>query len=305
MAWHRLDSAVAPGMKTPKRESDELWTPPKNAVEVDMTNTKLIFDGAALRVVLYPGDPRLLMVTLDWRRDGKADFSPANYSTNFARMGYAQLSIKTKANDWFLNQDTLAAEAAMARLRPAFDRIHVLGFSMGGYGALRFAAALGAHSVVAVSPQSSLHPDQAPFEQRYPVEAAGFDPILGDLSSRAVPDLRGLILIDPFEQTDLAHARNITALFPKLQLARLNFGGHPAFQIVRETGKTWTLHHAAAAAAVANPALIIAAHRAGRRGSAGYWQRLAMAAQARHPALSAYAMARAAVIGVDAARESP
>lgn len=265
---------------------------------------ELIFDGAALRVVLYPGDPRLLMVTLDWRRDGKADFSPANYSTNFARMGYAQLSIKTRANDWFLNQDTLAAEAAMTRLRPAFDRIHMLGFSMGGYGALRFAAALGANSVVVVSPQSSLHPAQAPFERRYPTEAAGFDPILGDLSSRAVPDLRGLVLIDPFESADLRHARQIAALFPKLRIVRLNFGGHPAFQIVRETGKTWTLHHAAAAP-LAGPALIIAAHRAGRRASKGYWLRLAAAAQDRRPALAGYAIAKAGGIGVDGAGESP
>ena len=264
----------------------------------------MIFDGADLRIVLYPGDPAQLMVTLDWRRDDKADFSPMNYSMTFARMGFAQLSIKTRANDWFINADTLAAEAALERLRPDYGRIHALGFSMGGYGALRFAAALGLQSVVVVSPQVSLHPDQAPFENRYLQESARFDPVLGDLSHRAVPDLRGLVLIDPFQPADLLHARRITALFPLLQIVRLNFGGHPGFGVIREAGKSWTVHQAAAAAS-ADPAQIIAAHRAGRRHSPGYWLRLAAAAQAGRPALAAIAMAKARAIGVDAAGESP
>ena len=299
-----LDSGTAVGMKAAKEDCHDLRAPIIHPVGIGPMTPELVFDRADLRLVLYPGDRRLLMVTLDWRRDGKADFSPANYSTTFARMGYAQLSIKTRANDWFLNADTLAAETAMARLSATYDRVQILGFSMGGYGALRFASVLGARSVVVVSPQWSLHPDQAPFEQRYPTESARFDPALGDLSSRAVPELRGLILIDPFVAADLQHARQITALFPKLRILRLNFGGHPGFQIVRDAGKTWTLHQAAAALQP-NPAQIIAAHRAGRRGSAGYWQRLAATARTRHPAWTAYALARADGIGVDVARESP
>lgn len=266
--------------------------------------TQCIFDGAHLRAVLHPGRTGLLMVTFDYRMDAKAGFSADAHSTSFARMGHAQLSIKTRVNDWFINADTQALEAVLPAVAAAFDRVQMLGFSMGGYGALRFAGALGAQSLVAVSPQVSLHPGVVPFEQRYPAEAAEFDPVLGDLTHRAVSDLRGLLLIDPFEATDLHHARGIGRLFPKLQIVRLNFGGHPAFQIVRAAGKSWTLQHAATAHRP-DPALIIAAHQAGRRGSAGYWLRLAGTAGMRRPALARLALARARGIGVDGAGESP
>lgn len=280
---------------------------------------QVVFDGAHLRVVLYPGNPRLLMVTLDWRRDGKDQFSPDTYATNFARMGYAQLNIKTRANDWFINPDTAAMELVLTGLAPAFGRVQMLGFSMGGYGALRFAKALGASSVVAVSPQWSIHPDQARFETRYRAEAAGFDPGIGDLAPRAEPGLRGLILLDPFERADLLHARRIQTVFPGLRLVRLNFGGHPGFGIVREAGQSGTVYQAAASKRP-GPALILAAHRAGRRSSANYWLRLAAQAGPRRPVLAQLATARAGALdpggcrkqtpglrqmGVDGAGESP
>lgn len=256
---------------------------------------RLMFDGTHLRAVLFPGDPRLLMVTLDWRRDGKDQFSPDIYATNFARAGMAQLSIKTRVNDWFINPETAALEQVLTGLAPDYGRVQVLGFSMGAYGALRFAKALHAATVVAVSPQWSIHPDQAPFEQRYRAEATGLDPALADLGPRAVPGLRGLILIDPFAAADLQHARLIQAAFPKLGLARLNFGGHPAFGVVREAGQSWAVYQTAAAVRPM-PAGIIAAHRAARRGSAAYWLRLAVRAGSRRPALAAVAVARARAI---------
>jgi hypothetical protein len=266
--------------------------------------TNRIFDGAHLRAVLHPGRTGLLMVTFDYRMDDKAGFSADAHSTGFARMGHAQLSIKTRGNDWFINPDTVALEAVLPSVAARFDRVQMLGFSMGAYGALRFAKALGAKSLVAVSPQVSVDPGVVPFERRYVVP--GFDPVSGNLTSVADPGLEGLLLVDPFEPADLAHARLVQALFPQLRLVRLNFGGHPAFQIVREGQKSWTLHHAAVAARP-DPLLIRAAHRDGRRRSAGYWTRLAAHAQASHPALAAFARLQAGSrgFGVDGPAESP
>ena len=249
---------------------------------------ELIFDGSHLRAVLRPGTKNRLMVTFDYRMDGKAGFSPDNHSTQFARMGLAQLSIKTSTNDWFINPDTTALEQVLSRLAPAYSNVQLLGFSMGAYGALRFAKALQARTLIAVSPQLSIHPAVVPFERRYLAEGLGFDPGLGDLRSQAMPGLRGLILIDPFVSADRAHAALIQKLFAALQIVRLNFGGHPAFGVVRDAGKGWTVHHAAAAADP-KPGLIIAAHRDGRRHSSAYWRRLAQSAAAVHPALAAIA----------------
>lgn len=265
-----------------------------------MRQTELIFDGAQLRAVLHPGSSGLLVVTLDYRMTGKADFSADAHSTSFARMGNAQLSLKSRANDWFINGDTLALEAALAGVAARYDRVHMLGYSMGGYGAFRFAAALQARSVVAISPQVSIHPGVVPFDRRYRGEAGGFDPVLGNLAERPCPSLKGLVIIDPFIAPDRRHAHMLQAIYPGLQIVRLGFGGHPATRVLRDAGKSWTLHREAAAAA-ASPKLIVQGHRAGRRQSAGYWLRLAKRAQLAHPALSGYALARADALGGETA----
>ena len=253
-----------------------------------MTNPVVVFDGEHLRASLFPGDLTQLMVTLDYRMPGKADFSAPNHSTNFARSRYAQLSIKTRRNDWFINADTAALEQVLIPLGRQFQRVHVLGFSMGGYGAFRFARALSARSVVAISPQMSIHPDVVPFDRRYRAEAEGFDPVLGDLQPVAMQGVHGLVVFDPFIPADLRHAQMLQMLFPALRLVRLGFGGHPAIRVLREAGKSWTLHREAAAL-TASPKLILQGHRAGRRQSAGYWQRLATRAAGRHPDLAAFA----------------
>lgn len=272
-----------------------------------MRETEVIFDGAHLRAVLHPGrtlrqakgqgpgGATCLMVTFDYRMDGKTGFSPDTHSTGFARTGLAQLCIKTRVNDWFINPETAALEQALIQLAPAYAPVQMLGFSMGGYAAFRFAGALRARSVLAVSPQISIHPAAAPFEHRYRAEAPGFDPVLGALGGRDLTGLQGLILLDPFIAADLAHARALQALCPGVRLVRLGFGGHPAFDIVRARGQTWTLQREAAARHP-DPAMIRAAHRAGRRQTVGYWDRLALFASARHPALARRAQLRAAAL---------
>ena len=172
-----------------------------------------------------------------------------------------------------------------------------MGFSMGGYGALRFARALGADQAVVVSPQVSIAPGVVPFETRYPAEAGQFDAALGDLAASAWPGLAGLILVDPFHAADMAHARMIRTLFPRLEFARLAFAGHPATGVIRQAGSLWTLHREATAARGPDRRLICAAHRAGRRQSAAYWDALGRHAGARRPALAAAAQARALAAG--------
>ena len=254
------------------------------------------FDGEHLRATYFQGRSDRLMVTFDYRRPGRAggsDFAPANHSTSFARQGFSQLAVKTRANDWFINPDTPALEAVLARVAAGHARVQCLGFSMGGYGALRFARALGAAQAVVVSPQMSIAPDAAPWDPRYRVEGEGWDAALGDLGPRAAPRLKGLVVIDPFVAPDLAHARAILALYPGLRLVRLGFGGHPAIRTLRGAGKSWVVQREASQQRAHAPS-IQAAHRAARRASPGWWERLADHAEARRPALAARARAVAA-----------
>ena len=254
-----------------------------------------IFDGAHLRATLLPGQRDQLVVTFDYRQAGKADFTADTHSSTFARKGFAQLSIKSRANDWFINCDTADLQATLAPVAARYARVTLLGYSMGGYGALRFAKALGAASAVVISPQVSIASDLVPFDRRYRAEGRLFDTVLGDLGPCAMPDLTGLIIIDPFVAADLRHAAMIRAHFPALSLVRLGFGGHPAIRVLRGAGKAWTIHREAVADAPARR-LICAEHRAGRAASQGYWTRLAARAKDRRPALSAHAQQMAATL---------
>lgn len=254
-----------------------------------------VFQGDHLRATWFAGTRPQLMVTFDYRRTGRTEFSAANHSSGYARQGYGQLSIQSRRNDWFINPDTVALEQTLAAIAARYDRVQALGYSMGGYGALRFARALRLEKAVLVSPQATIAPEAVPFDLRYRAEGRLFDAELGDLAPRALPGLDGFLVIDPFVIADRLHAAMILALFPRLRMLRLNFGGHPAIRVLRSCNKAWLVQREAA---LADPKsrgeAILRAHRAARRGSAGYWQRLARRAALRHPALSATAAGRAA-----------
>lgn len=249
-----------------------------------------VFDGDRLRAVLHRGRSDRLVVTFDWRLDGRDGFSADDHSTGFARQGFSQLSIKTRANDWFVNEETPALEAAIEPVAAGHARVHALGFSMGGFGALRFARALRLSRAVVVSPQSS---PLAPWDARYRGEVSEWDGTLGDLAPRTAPRLRGLLVLDPFVAEDSLHAQVILALFPGLRRVPLPFGGHPAIRTLRRAGGMRVVQEQAGVLAPsAGP--ILAVHRAARRGSPGYWLRLAALAEGRRPALAARARAQAA-----------
>lgn len=264
---------------------------------------RTVFDGDHLRASLAPAtDPasRKLMVTFDFRQVGKTDFAPANVSASFAKAGFAQLSIKTRANDWFINPDTRALDSALADLAAHFEEVRCLGYSMGGYGAFRFARALRARSVVAVSPQVSIHPDEVPFDRRYRTESQGFDLAAGSLSERGLSGLEGLVIYDPFVSADRVHAKMLSALFPRLDFARLGFGGHPATRVLRPTGKAWAVQKAALEPG-AGRTVVLHAHRQGRRATEGYWRKLADYAMDGRPHLAHVARAQAARLKADTA----
>lgn len=254
-----------------------------------------VFDGAHLRADLYGVSERLI-VTFDFRQHGKADFSDGGASETILRTGAAHLVLRTRRNDWFVNPDTAALDGVLAALGLGYAHVGLLGFSMGGYGAFRFAAALGARTIVAVSPQVGLDPALVPQDRRYRAEAAGHDAALGALATRGSGVLRGVIAVDSFAPLDLVHARRLQEHFPRVRLARLGFGDHPASQVLRGAGRGAVLRRMAAAE-VPDPAVLLAEHRAARRGSPLYWTRLAERAAARRPALAARALARAEALG--------
>lgn len=240
----------------------------------------LVFSGDHLRATLFGGDADNLLVTFSFRETGRTDFNTPAHSSTAKKRGFAQLCIATRRNDWFINPDTYALDGVLKALSPHYSAVHMMGFSMGGYGAFRFARAARANFALAVSPQYSIHPDVVPFDGRYRHDAAGFDAIAGDLVTFAKPGLQGVIVVDPFRDLDLVNAQMITEVFPRIKLARLGFGGHPATALLRRQRKSGVVQHAALAYPP-DPALIIAEHRAARHGDSQYMRDMMQRWEAR------------------------
>ncbi|WP_122048622.1 tetratricopeptide repeat protein [Asaia bogorensis] len=103
--------------------------------------------------------------------------------------------------------------------------------SMGAYAALRYAELLDANITLAVAPQWSIDPSQAPYEPRF---TRYFAPHLHDAmeirsnSGYSTDRNRAYIVFDPLDLPDSSHARAIMAVQPHTQPIPVHHIGHPA-----------------------------------------------------------------------------
>ena len=102
---------------------------------------------------IYKQRPRSKIREANNREKSPTAFAPVPPVKQMVAQGFAQLAITSCANDWFINPDTARIEAILEKLTPHYKAVHMLGFSMGGYGAFRFARATNATYVTAISPQ--------------------------------------------------------------------------------------------------------------------------------------------------------
>jgi hypothetical protein len=262
-----------------------------------MSQARRVFDGDRLRAELWVPDrpATILYVTFRQRVPDPGSFSDDTPVRRALNEGKAHLRIQSRWNDWFLNDETPALEAALADLRSRFTAALALGYSMGGFGALRLARALGLDQVVLVSPQFTLDRAILPAEKRYP-EGKDFDCRLGNLAVHGKPDLAGIVIFDPFRPLDRRHAAMITGAMPAVARAPLSFGGHPATNALGEKGGFRTLQ-AISLAPGASAADVVHLHRSLRAESPRYWQNRAEGCRKAGKAAAAEAAAtRAAAL---------
>jgi hypothetical protein len=207
--------------------------------------SRVLFQGRFARAVCFnPGAAKLFVTFDNWRRV-HVDFEPVQPSVRVVKAGFAHLCIHSSRNDWYLSPDLGALRAALAAATGGYQAVHGIGFSMGAYGALLLSKALRLQKLVLVSPQFSVFPDRPPFDPRYGLEAAGLVRELDDLARDIQPGLQGVVLFDPAPwRNDRAHALEIEAVSPGLQLVAMPFTGHPAMAAIREAqayGKVMTL----------------------------------------------------------------
>ncbi|MFW8635279.1 alpha/beta hydrolase [Cribrihabitans pelagius] len=232
-----------------------------------------MFDGDRLRGSLFNPGQRRLFVSFRQRTREAGQFSDAAPVKAFAGAGYTHLHLQARLNDWYINEETAALEAALTEVTSGFAEAAAMGFSMGGYAALRFARALNLTRLIAVSPQFSIAPEHVPFDRRYRKYAGGFDPEQGALQGRGHP-VMGAVLADPFRPADMVNAEMIQLVFPGLGIARLCAGGHPATQVLRE-GRRFPALQRLLRTPGPIPEQAVALHRRARRASPQYWRQLA------------------------------
>lgn len=233
-----------------------------------------VFAGARLRATLFdPGQPRLA-VLFDHLEPKRRGFSEAVPSRSFARRGFSQLLVQTARNDWYLNDDLAPLANVLGGLCRGHDAALAVGFSMGGFAALKLSRVIGLNRVLLVSAQVTPFADRPPYDPRYRRHAAGLDAALDLDPADIAPGLSGLALFDPLNRTrDRDHARAIAALAPGVRAVAMPFGGHPATGLIRRAGLWGHLQRLVAEDRL-EPAPMVALRRRARGGSLDYAQRL-------------------------------
>jgi len=202
--------------------------------------------GRAFRVVketaalwFEPGD-KVLIVTFD---------NLATLDTPYPRqpwlklrvqeLGHSILGVQSFAKDWYRNADTaplirtLVDEGFFAR----FERVVFIGASMGAFGAINMASLVPGAVVIALSPQSTMSKDIAPFEKRFSWAVRRGDwttPAFLDAVDAARKLTRIVLLYDGRAVEDRLHAERLAG--PNVQLLRVDYSTHEAVRVVLKCG---------------------------------------------------------------------
>ncbi len=189
-------------------------------------------DNLVVRQVATGGRDRWV-VTFDNYGIGHGFDRPGFGQTWLEAMGISAIHVLGKAEDWYQYADIDAALATVREAVAGADRVITYGSSMGGYAAIRFADAVGAHSALALSPQYTLDPAVAAHDWRWSQDTGRITWIAalnGPLVSRA----RIVAVYDPRGMDDW-HGRRIGDDVDAV-LIRLPYTAHPVATFLSEIG---------------------------------------------------------------------
>lgn len=252
---------------------------------------KVVFTSERYQASLFGGaECSSLVVTFDhWKRH-KAEFRPISYTRVIEEAGLAELSIRTRYNDWYLSPETDDLLEAMHKASKPFRRVINYGFSMGGFGALLTSGATNADFIFLVSPQYSIDQAICPFEHRWMDEASQITRDV-DPMSYANRNADGIVVYDPSIREDAAHAEMVTQCCPKIRPLAIRFSGHPATRITGETTNTRAVGNAIFSGE--DHSVVRRIFKESRKASHSYWFEMATASTHRRPKLASIAYERA------------
>jgi hypothetical protein len=196
---------------------------------------EILYRSDTLEVRLRPaGDMRRQVVTFDCYHDEPGFNRAAFGEVYLAHHEIGAIHVLTHGNDWFQYADMADAMAAVRRALAGADRVLAYGSSMGGYGAIRFADAIGAQAVLALSPQYSVDRRKVPFERRWMQDQRRIR-FRRDLDGPIRCGARVIAAYDPELPLDRQHVALIAAAIAIEDLA-LPHAGHPAGAFLSDVG---------------------------------------------------------------------
>ena len=187
-------------------------------------------DDLLVRRVAGFGGP-LCYVTFASYTDDRTLDRPGFGEEYFRARGVDAVHVLSRENRWYQHPELVKALAAIMAATTGYERVIAYGSSMGGFAALRYGAACGANVGLALSPQYSVDPAVAPFDQRWADDVAR----IAFLDDAHLPTLNTqYIAYDPHDPYDRRHfdlfaARSVTNGVP------VPHGGHPVGSYLVET----------------------------------------------------------------------
>lgn len=200
----------------------------------DSTEVVELYRSETLVVRQLAGEDRdRWIVTFDHYGIGQGFDRPGFGQAWLSNQGISAIHVMGRGDDWYQYADIHAALATVREATRGASRIVIYGSSMGAYAAVRFADAVGATDVLALSPQYSIAPEVAPHEDRWPQDAERIQwlPALnGPIQSTA----RIVVVYDP-KGPDRWHGERIAADVA-VQPVLLPYTSHPVTTYIHESG---------------------------------------------------------------------
>lgn len=131
------------------------------------------------------------------------------------------LYVKPQQPNWYRRPDLFAWLDKEQALFSGFDRVVLMGGSMGGYGALAFAQAMQATEVLSLNPQTTLAADLVPWETRFTLgRAEDWTGAYRDAAETTQGEV--YVVADRYEDKDYRQV----ARLPRYHFANFPFVGH-------------------------------------------------------------------------------
>ena len=180
------------------------------------------------------GDGRHQVVTFDSYHEPPGLARPGFGEAFFAHENITAIHVLSFGNDWFQYPET---ESVLSLIREAgrdAERLMTYGSSMGGYAALRFAAAVGAHSALALSPQYSVNRWRARFETRWAADRRR----IRFIKALEKPIAQIPLMVVAFDQKNDLDCGHFVRLLAEARVEGIPmpFAGHPVGPFLNDIG---------------------------------------------------------------------